>query len=68
MSELAPWTTHTDPIPGFVGSLPADLREPMTRAVQAWLLRTPSPIPAGIPQMTSTSFSASPGSRPGSGR
>jgi hypothetical protein len=39
MSELAPWTTHTDPIPAFVDSLP----EPMTRAVQAWLLRTPSP-------------------------
>jgi hypothetical protein len=68
MSELAPRTTQTDPIPSFVGSLPADLREPMTRAVQAWLLRTPSPIPAGNTALTSTSFSASPGSRPGPGR
>jgi integrase/recombinase XerD len=32
-----------DPIPAFVGTLPADLREQMTRAVEAWKLRTPSP-------------------------
>ncbi len=32
-----------DPIPAFVGGLPADLREQMTRAVDAWKLRTPSP-------------------------
>ena len=31
------------PIPAFVGGLPADLREQMTKAVKAWMLRTPSP-------------------------
>jgi integrase/recombinase XerD len=31
------------PIPAFVGTLPTDLREQMTRAVEAWKLRTPSP-------------------------
>ena len=33
----------SDPIPAFVGGLPADLREQMTKAVKAWKLRTPSP-------------------------
>ncbi len=32
-----------DPIPAFVGTLPADLREQMIKAVRAWMLRTPSP-------------------------
>lgn len=32
-----------DPIPAFVGGLPAELREQMTKAVKAWKLRTPSP-------------------------
>ncbi len=31
-----------DPIPAFGGGLPVDLREQMGRAVNAWLLRTPS--------------------------
>src|SRR5271154_457807 len=33
----------SDPIPAFVGTLPADLREQLTKAVKAWMLRTPSP-------------------------
>jgi integrase/recombinase XerD len=32
-----------NPIPAFVGTLPADLREQMTKAVKAWKHRTPSP-------------------------
>jgi hypothetical protein len=35
--------SEADPIPAFVGTLPADLREQMTKAVRAWMLRTPSP-------------------------
>jgi integrase/recombinase XerD len=41
--ELAVVNQGADPIPAFVGGLPADLREQMTRAVKAWMLRTPSP-------------------------
>ncbi len=33
----------SDPIPAFVGTLPADLREQIATAVKAWKLRTPSP-------------------------
>jgi Phage integrase, N-terminal SAM-like domain len=36
-------TVVNNAIPAFVGTLPADLREQMTRAVKAWMLRTPSP-------------------------
>ena len=36
-------SVNHDPIPAFVGGLPADLREQMTNAVKAWKLRTPSP-------------------------
>ena len=32
-----------NPIPAFGGALPPDLRAQLTRAVQAWMLRTPSP-------------------------
>src|SRR5208337_1580871 len=32
-----------DPIPAFAGELPADLRQQMTKAVKAWMLRTPFP-------------------------
>src|SRR5271170_7591332 len=32
-----------DPIPAFAGGLPIDLRDQITRAVKAWMLRTPSP-------------------------
>jgi len=41
MSAIA--TLPAEPIPAFAGTLPADLREQMTRAVKAWMLRTPSP-------------------------
>ena len=41
MSDIVP--RPADPIPAFVGGLPADLREQMTKAVKAWKLRTPSP-------------------------
>ncbi len=40
-AEIVP--VGSDPIPAFVGGLPADLREQMTKAVKAWKLRTPSP-------------------------
>ncbi len=40
-AEIVP--VGSDPIPAFVGGLPADLREQMTKAVKAWMLRTPSP-------------------------
>jgi integrase/recombinase XerD len=33
----------SDPIPAFAGGLPTDLRQQMTRVVEAWKLRTPSP-------------------------
>jgi integrase/recombinase XerD len=36
-------TVVNNAIPAFVGGLPADLREQMTKAVNAWKLRTPSP-------------------------
>ena len=32
-----------DPIPAFTGQVPGDLRQAIGRAVDAWLLRTPSP-------------------------
>ena len=32
-----------DPIPAFAGGLPTNLRDQMTKAVRAWMLRTPSP-------------------------
>ena len=41
MSDIVP--RPADLIPAFAGSLPDDLREQITRAVQAWKLRTPSP-------------------------
>ena len=40
MSEIVP--RPADPIPAFAG-LPADRSEQITRAVQAWKPRTPSP-------------------------
>jgi integrase/recombinase XerD len=42
MNETAPLTLRPEPIPAFAGGLPADLREQMTKAVKAWMLRTPS--------------------------
>ncbi len=41
VAELVP--VVAEPIPAFAGTLPADLREQMTKAVKAWMLRTPSP-------------------------
>ena len=42
--ELATITPATaDPIPAFTGQVPGDLRQAIGRAVDAWLLRTPSP-------------------------
>jgi ferric-dicitrate binding protein FerR (iron transport regulator) len=32
-----------EPIPAFTGQVPGDLRQAMRQAVDAWLLRTPSP-------------------------
>ena len=32
-----------EPIPAFTGQMPGDLRQAIRRAVDAWLLRTPSP-------------------------
>ena len=32
-----------DPIPAFTGQVPGDLRQAIRQAVDAWLLRTPSP-------------------------
>ena len=34
---------QADPIPAFTGQVPGDLRQAIGRAVDAWLLRTPSP-------------------------
>jgi hypothetical protein len=43
MNELATIPT-ADPIPAFAGGqVPGNLREAIGRAVDAWLLRTPSP-------------------------
>ena len=42
MNELAS-LPPADPIPAFTGQVPGDLREAIGRAVDAWLLRTPSP-------------------------
>ena len=39
-----------DPIPAFVGGLPADLREQMTKAVKVWKLRTPFPHTSSVPR------------------
>ena len=42
--ELVPIIPATaDPIPAFTGQVPGDLRQAIGRAVDAWLLRTPSP-------------------------
>jgi integrase/recombinase XerD len=44
MSELASLTTSAEPIPAFAGGqVPGSLREAIRQAVEAWLLRTPSP-------------------------
>jgi hypothetical protein len=43
MSDIVPLAASADPIPAFVGTLPADLRDQMTKAVNAWKLRIPSP-------------------------
>jgi integrase/recombinase XerD len=43
-TELVKITPATgDPIPAFTGQVPGNLREAIGRAVDAWLLRTPSP-------------------------
>ena len=43
MNELVP-TTDAEPIPAFTdGQNVGDLRQAITQAVAAWLLRTPSP-------------------------
>jgi hypothetical protein len=34
---------QADPIPAITGQVPDDLRQAIDRAVDAWLLRTPSP-------------------------
>ena len=39
--ELVP--IAAEPIPAFTGQVPGDLRQAIGRAVDAWLLRTPSP-------------------------
>ncbi len=52
-----------EPIPAFTGQVPGDLRQAIGRAVNAWLLRTPSPIPAGPTVSTSTSSSPPAASR-----
>ena len=44
MTEIAAFRSLLEPIPAFTGTaLPTDLREQMTKAVQAWKRRTPSP-------------------------
>ena len=45
MSDIVP--LPADPIPAFVGGLPSDLSEQMTKAVKAWKLRTLAPYPPG---------------------
>ncbi|MGO9921909.1 MAG: tyrosine-type recombinase/integrase [Isosphaeraceae bacterium] len=41
MSEIVPLTA--DPVPAFTGQVPGDHRQAIGRAIDAWLLRTPSP-------------------------
>ena len=41
VAELVP--VVAEPTPAFAGTLPANLRDQMTKAVSAWMLRTPSP-------------------------
>jgi integrase/recombinase XerD len=43
MSDIVPLSASAEPIPAFTGQAPGDLREAIRRAVDAWLLRTPSP-------------------------
>ena len=43
MSEIVSLSAAAEPIPAFTGQVPGDLREAIGRAVDAWLLRTPSP-------------------------
>ncbi|MGP0062507.1 MAG: tyrosine-type recombinase/integrase [Isosphaeraceae bacterium] len=43
MSEIVPLPAIAEPIPAFTGQVPGDLRQAIGRAVDAWLLRTPSP-------------------------
>ncbi len=42
MTELA-HLPPAEPIPAFTGQVPGDLRQAIRQAVDAWLLRTPSP-------------------------
>lgn len=41
VAEIIP--AASEPIPAFTGQLPADVRQAIGQAVDAWLLRTPSP-------------------------
>ena len=44
MNELVAPSTDNNPIPAFAGGqLPDNLREAIGQAVDAWLMRTPSP-------------------------
>ena len=44
MSDLSHIQPGAEPIPAFAGGqVPGDLRQAITQAVAAWLLRTPSP-------------------------
>jgi hypothetical protein len=54
MSEIVPLPTTDDPIPAFTGQVPGDLGEAIRRAVEAWLLRTPSPQTRLSPPWAST--------------
>ena len=42
LATITPATT-AEPIPAFTGQVPGDLRQAIRQAVEAWLLRTPSP-------------------------
>jgi hypothetical protein len=47
MNDLSPLQLDIDPIPAFIDQVPGDLRQAIGRAVDARLLRTPSPISDG---------------------
>jgi len=65
VAELVP--VVAEPIPAFAGTLPVDLREQMTKAVKAWMLRTPSPHTRRAYQSDLDQFLAHAGIRPGPG-
>jgi Phage integrase, N-terminal SAM-like domain len=64
MNDLSPIRPEAEPIPAFTGQVPGDLRQAIGRAVDAWLLRTPSPHTRRAYELDLDQFLAASGIQP----